>query len=162
MTTVQQRFTDRILAEAGITTAGPEHDAWMFRAWRCTAAGHGDCFSADHISANRVAWEAARHDRGCHCWRHGVLRATGWPTVTGLPGSPHVIFEDSSLPHMPVISVSQGSRPGRFAVYCTCQPAGRRGQGPREPIATGSPLPAREAMAAYRQWHIDHGELVWP
>ena len=59
-------------------------------------------------------------------------------------------FEDSSLDHQIRIGVSGGW----LWVSCRCLPYGRHILAPR------ASLPAREAMAAYRQWHADHGELV--
>jgi hypothetical protein len=127
-------------------------DQELLRLWQ----NKDGTFSQDHASASMVAWEAARHARDCGCWRHAVLRAIGWPTVTSLPGSPHVIFEDDSLPHQIRLSFSGH----RIDVSCTClQRPGGNGRG-RLQIEARSPFPAREAMAAYRSWHADHGELV--
>lgn len=97
------------------------------------------------MNANRVAWEAARHDRGCHCWRHGVLRAIGWPTVTGLPGSLHAVFEDASLPHQIRLFVSGHE----ISVTCTC--LGARNQAHQIIASRTGAFPAAAAMAAYRQ-----------
>ena len=72
-------------------------------------------------------------------------------TITGLPGSPPAVFEDASLPHQIRISVANGF----IALSCTCQPYGRH-------IESRKEVPAREALAAYRQWHADHGEPVQP
>lgn len=80
----------------------------------------------------------------------------GWPTVTGLPGSPHAVFEDDSLPHQIRLFVSGHE----ISVTCTC--LGARNQAHQIIASRTGAFPAAAAMAAYRQWHTDHGELVWP
>jgi hypothetical protein len=139
----------------GVTSA-PGHDAFLLRYWRCGTAAHGDCFSTSHLNANRVAWEGSQHARTCGCWMHGVLRAIGWPTVTGLPGSPHAVFEDWSLPHQLIVMFTSG---GGISVTCTC--LGTRRNHPRKPAAaierrTGT-FPARQAIEAHRAWHLARG-----
>lgn len=82
-----------------------------------------------------------------------IEQVTAWPTVAGQPGSPPVIFEDRTLPHQPVLTAADGT----LVLTCTCQ---TRPGADTMAITFGSELPWAVARAAYRQWHINHGELV--
>lgn len=74
------------------------------------------------------------------------------------------------IAHQVVLRLAPDTRPNRsglaIALSCTCAPyteASLRGGRPRHvPIETRMPFPLAEAMAAYRQWHLDHGKLVQP
>lgn len=90
------------------------------------------------------------------------------PTVTGEPGSPPVIVADDSLPHQIRLIADYATGTAQIVVTCTCLgrqygPGAGRGH-ERKGIIEARPaaFPAREAVAAYRQWHIDRGELVRP
>lgn len=139
-------------------TGSTPRDVELLSFWRCGVISHGHCFSANHRSANRVAWEGNQHDRSCGCWQHAVLRAIGWPTVTGQPGSPHAVFEDASLPHQ-IVLLFAGSA---ISVTCNCL-GGRayagRGQ-TRRVIETRKEFPAGQAILAHRDWHRARGLAV--
>ena len=87
-------------------------------------------------------------------------------TVSGLPGSPPVVLADDSLPHQIRMVADYSTGTARLVVTCTC--LGRRygpgaGRGhERQGVIEARPgaFPAGEAIAAYRQWHTDRGELV--
>jgi hypothetical protein len=147
-----------MITAADARPAGPaarSTDAELLAMWRCGTPGHGDCFSANHLSANRVAWEGQQHARSCRCWQHAVLRAIGWPTVTGQPGSPHTVFEDWSLPHQIMLFTSTT---GSIEVSCTCLgPRRNSPRHPREVIEARKLFPADQVILVHRNWHLARG-----
>jgi hypothetical protein len=143
-------------------TQDASRDTVLALRWHCGTAGHGNCFSSDHISAGQVAAETAGHTRDCGCWRHAVLRAIGWPSVTGEPDGRPAVLADPALPHQIMLLLpSAAAAAGKIAVSCNClaRPAGTgAGRGrPREIIDARLEFPAAEARAVYARWHADRG-----
>lgn len=143
---------------------GPDRDKALALFWWCGTRGHGNCFSASHLSDNRVAWEAGQHARTCDCWRHAVLRALGWPTVTGRPGSPHVVFEDASLPHQVQLLFVSGNAGITVSCNCIARRTGRKTEAigiMRENKGEkDGGISVRRAVQMHRDWHLAKGRSV--
>lgn len=52
--------------------SGASTDIRLYRMWCCTL--HDRCFSAEHLTIDQVAEQAAECPVKCKCWRHAVIK----------------------------------------------------------------------------------------